>query len=233
MRHDTHSRTTGEKRHPDESHLARLDDLRGYKVASGDPDVRGWSVKTADGQRAGKVDSLVIDTDAMQVRYLDVELDRDTLGLNDRRHVLLPIATARLDDDHDDVLLGSMTATDVASLQPYRSGDPIAPGPAPVTHADDHRQFYGTRGGTGAVQRVELTDEEMALVQRARQERARQAGEADVRRPAETAGDEVRIPLTGAEEVVIEKRAVPTEEVVIRKKAERDEPADGRNDPRH
>lgn len=29
---------------------------------------------------------------------------------------------------------------------------------------------------------------------------------------------EVRIPLTGDEEVVIEKRAVPTEEVVIRKK---------------
>lgn len=62
--------------------LARLHELNDFKVADGDPDVRGWPVRTSDGQRAGKVDDLIVDTGAMQVRYLDVELDRNTMRLN-------------------------------------------------------------------------------------------------------------------------------------------------------
>lgn len=134
------------------AHLCRLHDLHDYKIAHGEPHVRGWHVKTADGQKVGKVDDLIVDTDAMQVRYLDVELDRKSLKLNEDRHVLLPIRDARLDEYEDEVLLGAMTAIQLAALSPYRSGDAIAPGKTPP-RPEDTRQFYGKRGGTGGIQR--------------------------------------------------------------------------------
>jgi len=38
---------------------------------SGDPDVRGWDARSADGKRIGAVDDMLIDTAATEVRYLD------------------------------------------------------------------------------------------------------------------------------------------------------------------
>ncbi len=243
MRHDTTPHTSRNQPDPASAQLARLEDLDDCKVADSDPDTRGWSVKTADGCKAGKVDGLIVDTAAMQVRFLDIELDRKTLKLNDDRHILVPISNARLDDDHDDVLLGSMTAAQVATLQPYQHGQPIVQGTAPAPREDDAKKFYGKRGGTGGVQRMTLSEEEMRVGTR-----AKQAGEAVVRKTVDTehvskkvpvmheevtverhavsgdtprsgkiSEDEMRIPLT-AEEAVIEKRTVPKEEVVIRKK---------------
>lgn len=250
--HDTHHNTgaTGT------TGLVRLHELDDYKVADGDPDVRGWDVKTSDGKRAGKVQDLIVDTEAMQVRYLDVELDRSTLQLTEDRHVLVPLANARLDDDHDDVLLGSMTAAEVIKLQPYQHGQTLSGGAmagmagaaAGATHDRDRdpREFYGKRGGTGGVQRMVLSEEELRVGKR-----TRQVGEVDIHKTVETehvsqsvpvsredvvverrpltgdstagAGEirmgeneEIRIPLN-AEEAVIEKRVVPREEVVIRK----------------
>jgi uncharacterized protein (TIGR02271 family) len=225
------------------AHLCRLDDLDDFTVADGDPDVRGWDVRTADGRKAGKVDDLVVDTNAMQVRYLDVELDRDELSLDNDRHVLVPIANARLDDDNDDVLLGSMTAAQVMALQPFEHGQPIGTNAAPAVPATDPGQFYGKRGGTGAVQRMTLSEEQLRVGKR-----TTEAGGVDVRKTVDTehvsrqvpvmheevsierralapdadttariAEDEVHIPLT-AEEAVVEKRAVAREEVVITKK---------------
>ncbi len=242
MQHKTTS-PSGAGQNPDTAaigHLARLHDLHDYKVAHGDPHVRGWHVKTADGQEAGKVDDLIVDTEAMQVRYLDVELDKKTLKLNEDRHVLLPIGDAQLDEHEDEVRLGAMTASQLTALPPYRPGDAIAPGASP--RAEDAQQFYGKRGGTGGVQRMTLSEEEMRVGKR-----EKQAGEVDVHKKVETehvskkvpvsheeasvdrrpvsadtprggkiSEDEVRIPLK-AEEAVVEKRTIPKEEVVIRK----------------
>ncbi len=62
------------------SHLTPLRRLHGYRVAGGDPDVRGWLVLGADGRKIGEVDDLLVDTEALRVRYLDVTLDSDLLG---------------------------------------------------------------------------------------------------------------------------------------------------------
>ena len=69
--------------------LARLDDLDDVRIAEGDPDPRGWDVLAADGRAVGRVDTLIADTAAMKVRYLDVELDEKALGLEEERHVAL------------------------------------------------------------------------------------------------------------------------------------------------
>ncbi|UOQ75764.1 PRC-barrel domain-containing protein [Hymenobacter sp. 5516J-16] len=100
-------------------HLRRLRDLSDFEVADGNPDVRGWAVRGADGQQFGQVHELIVDTDALKVRYLDVELD-ERLNINERdRHILLPIGVAALDEEADNVFVPSLTARSVLEYPPY------------------------------------------------------------------------------------------------------------------
>lgn len=99
--------------------LRHLDDLDDFKIAEGEPDVRGWDVKDDAGRKLGEVAGLMVDTGAMKVRYLEVKLDEDvateaakaTGELDPRseatRHVLVPVGAANLDKAKDEVRLGS------------------------------------------------------------------------------------------------------------------------------
>lgn len=101
-------------------HLRRLRDLTEYEVADGNPDVRGWSVRGGDGKRFGDVSELIVEEEALKVRYLDVELDAD-LNINDReRHILIPVGAAALDEEADNVFVPSLTAETVLEYPPYR-----------------------------------------------------------------------------------------------------------------
>ena len=57
--------------------LAHLDDLDDFQIAEGEPDIRGWDVRGADGQKLGEVEDLLVDTVALKVRYIEVKLDKD------------------------------------------------------------------------------------------------------------------------------------------------------------
>lgn len=111
----------------DASHLGRLNDLDEYKVADGYPDIRGWDVKTSDGQTVGKVGDLIVDTQQMRVRYLDVEVDRSVGQLardattpgDQEAHTLLPIGSVNLDDARDDVMVDGYTLEQIAGLPRY------------------------------------------------------------------------------------------------------------------
>lgn len=119
-----------------------LENLEDFKVAEGDPDVRGWDVVLGDGTRIGEVDRLLVDPHAMKVRYLDVDLDNGLLDDGDERHVLVPIGSARLDRDDDRVLVDGLTRVEVRTLPEYRH--------AQLTHEDEllvRRQW--DRGYTG------------------------------------------------------------------------------------
>lgn len=89
------------------SRLVHLDDVTDFKVADGDPDVRGWDVRAADGRKIGRVEDLIVDTRQMKVRYLEAKLDKAVTRSDRDRYVLIPIGTARLDQTEDDVYLGS------------------------------------------------------------------------------------------------------------------------------
>ncbi|MET0400649.1 MAG: PRC-barrel domain-containing protein [Longimicrobiaceae bacterium] len=102
-----------------------LDQLDDYKVAEGDPDVRGWEVVASDGRKIGEVDQLLVDTAAMKVRYLDVDVDNDLVaGATDAsdRHVLIPIGYARLDEGSDRVIVDQLASSDVVGLPEYTHG---------------------------------------------------------------------------------------------------------------
>ncbi|HEV2853543.1 MAG TPA: PRC-barrel domain-containing protein [Thermoanaerobaculia bacterium] len=132
------------------SQIAPLKELKDYKVAKEDPDVRGWNVIGRDGRTVGEVHDLLVDTGAMRVRYLDVELDHGLLASaptvpgtagvvgayaapgmagagpvvdqgneGHGHHVLVPIGSARLDEDHDRVYLEGMESHDAALLPAY------------------------------------------------------------------------------------------------------------------
>lgn len=117
--------------------VVRLKDLKDYTVAKGDPDVRGWNVYANDGRRIGEVDELLVDVEAMRVRYLDVDLDRDMLSVSGAQppagstapgapgvksgHVLIPIGSAQLDEREDRVVV-DLLHTLVGGLPSYDHG---------------------------------------------------------------------------------------------------------------
>jgi len=72
--------------------LRRLRDLPNFEVADGYPDVRDWTVRGAIGTALGTVSELLVDADAEQVRYLDVQFT----GAPGPKRVLLPLRLAAL-----------------------------------------------------------------------------------------------------------------------------------------
>jgi photosynthetic reaction center H subunit len=103
----------------DGMHLRRLRDLTEFEVADGNPDVRGWSVRGGDGKKFGEVFELIVDTEALKVRYLDVELDTSLQVNEHERHILLPVGVAALDEDGDNVFVTSLTLETVLEYPPY------------------------------------------------------------------------------------------------------------------
>jgi len=91
--------------------LARLDELDDFEIADGEPDIRGWSVKSADGKEVGTVENLIADPDAMEIRYLEVKVKHELLGTKDDEQVLIPIGAARLQDDNDTVLVPGLESS--------------------------------------------------------------------------------------------------------------------------
>ncbi|HKK39219.1 MAG TPA: PRC-barrel domain-containing protein [Cryomorphaceae bacterium] len=102
--------------------LYYLDDLSKYKVASDDPDVRGWDVIDADDRRVGKVDRLLSNKETKRVVYLDVEVDRSLIeaghevynkasgeGMHEflneegEDHLIIPIGMVTLDEENKKV----------------------------------------------------------------------------------------------------------------------------------
>jgi hypothetical protein len=101
--------------------LSALSDLNDYEIADGDPDIRGWDIRSADGQKLGEVDDLLIDAQAMKVRYVEMKIDDALATDDDHRLAVLPIGAARLDEDADTVLV-NIRAADLRHLPPYVRG---------------------------------------------------------------------------------------------------------------
>lgn len=246
-----------------------LDQLDDFKVADGDPDVRGWDVMASDGRKIGEVDQLLIDRTAMKVRYLDVDLDDDLIETDKDRHILVPIGYARLDENDDKIMVDGLASADVMKVPAYTHGSVSRDyetslrqsydtgfTAAAVTdtdtdtdqdyyehdHYDDKRYFGKRRDLEQDEAHVVLSEEELAVGKR-----QRAAGEVEIEKHVETehvretvpvmreevtverrpiaAGsatdarieeDEIHIPLT-EEEVVVDKRTVAKEELVVKK----------------
>ena len=99
--------------------LRRLRDLTDFEVADDNPDVRGWTVRGADGKPLGTVYELIVDPNALKVRYLDVELDAGFNINEHERHILLPIGVAALDAEADNVFVPALNSESIMRYPPY------------------------------------------------------------------------------------------------------------------
>lgn len=99
--------------------LTALRDLPDYRVRTEDTDPRGWNVIDANGIHVGAVVDLLIDLQALTVRYIVCSLTPST------RQVLIPTGFARLDDENRQVFLDFVTAAD-AEKMPHFAGLPLS-----------------------------------------------------------------------------------------------------------
>lgn len=106
-----------------------LKELKDFQVAKGDPDVRGWEVLSNDGRRIGKVDDMLVDTAAMKVRYLDIDLDDDLRNLagggtgpgTKSDNILIPIGSAQIHEKDDRVTVDLLHSL-VSGIPTYDRG---------------------------------------------------------------------------------------------------------------
>jgi uncharacterized protein (TIGR02271 family) len=227
----------------DTASLMPLSQMNDFKVAGDNPDVRGWDVFASDDKKIGRVDDLLVDRNGTDVRYLVVDLDRGLLASLSGRsgHVLVPVGEVRL-DRNSKVYLDSLASSEANSLQSYDlesfrgSAGSYQGG---MESRTNERRAEGM--GNEREARVTVSEEELAVGKR-----TVSAGEVGVQKRVETehvrqsvpvmreevtierrpitgtstateiGEDEIRVPLT-QEEVVVQKRVVPKEELVIKK----------------
>ena len=105
----------------------------GYEIAEGEPDIRGWAIRSREGRKLGVVTDLLINTRHMLAEFMEVELDEE----RETSRVIVPIKTALLNDAADEVqFLGTSSE--------------VVPRPAELTQSPMDLQlnlsrFFGTR----------------------------------------------------------------------------------------
>lgn len=81
--------------------LHRLSESHHYRIAAGEPDIRGWEVRTLSGNHVGEVEDLFIDPHHGEVVMLDVDLDGSSERIN------VPIRGVQLDRSRRCVIVDS------------------------------------------------------------------------------------------------------------------------------
>jgi uncharacterized protein (TIGR02271 family) len=180
------------------------------EVADDNPDVRGWDVLAADGRRLGEVDQLLVDTSAMRVRYLDVDVDKELRGSDSDKHILVPIGYARLNENDKRVVVNELSAERVRSAPAYS-------GRIDAQYENSLNAYYGgTAGSTGlssgrdtasatgsrsrGEEHISLSEEKMNVAKE-----REQSGEVQVSKHVETEHVRREVPVM-REEVEIERR---------------------------
>lgn len=120
--------------------LTPLSTLGSWRVSDGEPDIRGWEIRTVSNRQLGTVADLLIDRDAGEVVMIDVDLP----GTD--RHTFVPIRVVQLDRARRVVLMDSadLPDSDLARTErtpPGRGGDE----PGTVRYARTDREVVSDR----------------------------------------------------------------------------------------
>ncbi len=144
-------------------HLKYLNNLKDYKVAKDNPDVRGWPLLDADRNEIGKIENFLVDMDAEKVRYLEVSIkpeNKDAIDTktaagsveephtirtkNEDVRLIVPIGLARINQDDHNVF------TDSISTENYHNLPVISHGQTPSEQFEREvvNRFTGTEKET-------------------------------------------------------------------------------------
>ena len=81
--------------------LVALSTIDSWKVSDGEPDIRGWELRTVNNRQLGTVNDLLIDPDAGEAVLLDVDLPGSA------RHTFVPIRVVQIDRERRVILMDS------------------------------------------------------------------------------------------------------------------------------
>lgn len=109
--------------------LKGLLDLPDYHVAEGSIDARGWPLVDVSGEAVGRIVDFIVDTDALEARYLLVALD----GLF--REVVISVKEVDFDARSRQARCRQATAQQIRQL-PYLGGTSLKP--------EDEQRLYAT-----------------------------------------------------------------------------------------
>jgi len=123
----------------DAERLVRLEDLGSWDVAEGEPDIRGWEVRTVGGRDLGKVKELLIDPEAGEVVMIDVDLTGSD------RHALVPLRIVEIDRPRRVVRMDSADLTP-AEQEAVSEAQETRAGGRERTWSDSGRVRYASRG---------------------------------------------------------------------------------------
>jgi uncharacterized protein (TIGR02271 family) len=194
--------------------LCLLSDLKGYKVASGYPDIRGWEIYGLGDAHLGEVKDLIVDTGACRARYLVAAVGKSGfLGLGKRREVIVPIGRARLEDNRDRVFLDNLNLEQLEAFPEWDRNSfnreressffpSLGTGADRYNNPDyDESRFFGRRRGSGDQYLVLYAEQVQVGKQPV------QVGEAVVQKRVETERVTEQVPLM-REDVTVERRPI-------------------------
>src|SRR4051812_21021653 len=121
--------------------LTALSSLEAWKVSDGEPDIRGWEVRTVSGRQLGSVADLLVDADAGEVVLLDVDLPGSD------RHTFVPIRVAQIDRARRVILMDSadLPASDLARDPRGSGSDRRNSDPRIVRYPQSDREIIADR----------------------------------------------------------------------------------------
>ncbi len=125
-----------EKKH---RRLVYLKELKDYKMAKHDPDVRGWNVHDANNDKVGTVSGLLADPEKERIIYLDVDVmdeivshDHDPFdarheeGIHEYQdkegdiHMIIPVGVAHIDRETKKVIADGIDQGSLRNFPSYR-----------------------------------------------------------------------------------------------------------------
>ncbi|NLG63918.1 MAG: hypothetical protein GX539_16890 [Candidatus Cloacimonetes bacterium] len=176
--------------------LYPIDELKDYRIASGEPDIRGWEVRTLNGREVGEVEDLLVDPARGEVVMLEVDLD------NSGRHVNVPLRAVQLDREHRHVIVDSADLGSDEDVLETRARERMTDEDRRYIEEDirDSRTRDVRYGFTDRDDRIDRIEEERL---------DREVREADRARDASTIDKDERI----IEEVVVRRRVVDPDAV--------------------
>jgi hypothetical protein len=129
--------------------LILLSDLKGFAIEDPAPESRSWPVTLREGGTLGFVDDLLVHTDRLIVKYLEVKLGREFRYADDNEWVIVPMQATHLDLEHEAVIVNRLPASGMAEAPRSRRGNEarLAPTTAEALFAASSWEPLTTEGG--------------------------------------------------------------------------------------
>ena len=106
----------------------RLGNLPTHQISPGEPDIRGWLVVGADGQRVGRVKDVLIELHSLSARHIEIGLDPSVADRAKVATIIVPVESLQVAPIRSLIHLHLVTMHDLVDVPRFVSGrEPVHP----------------------------------------------------------------------------------------------------------